>query len=119
MDNRNFYTDQRMRALGMFLEVDWNRIREINDKTFRFGDSSYYVLTNEEADEMEDQSLERYIDDVIFPTLPESLHRFFDREKWKDEARMAGRGNALSGWDGEEHEVSMGWDNVTYYIYRN
>ncbi len=119
MDGRNFYAEQRMRALGMFLEVDWYRIKEINDRMFRFGDSTYYVLTDKEADEMENSVLENYIDDVVLITLPENLRHYFDREKWKDDARYAGRGNALSGWDGEEHEVTMGWDNITYYIYRN
>jgi len=68
---------------------------------------------------MENLSLENYIDDVIFPTLPASVHPYFDREKWKDEARYAGRGQSLAAWDGEEHEITMGWDNVTYYIYKS
>jgi len=77
-------------------------------------DGEYLVVTDDEADELWDQSLDSYIDDCL--EIPETMAAYFDREAWKKDARMDGRGHSLSGYDGEECEETV--DDVTYYIYR-
>jgi len=42
---RNFYPEQRARALAMFLDISDGRIRDINDRTFEFGGHNYLVQT--------------------------------------------------------------------------
>jgi hypothetical protein len=68
----------------------------------------YMVLTEKEANEAWEESLESYIDECIVPELPESMVGYFDFEVWKRDARMDGRGHSLSGYDGEEHEIFFG-----------
>lgn len=74
----------------------------------------YLVLTDDEADDLWDEELERYIDDAM--EIPEHLERYFDREKFKADARHDGRGQSLASYDSEEHYVDV--NGVTYYIYR-
>jgi len=75
----------------------------------------FYVYDDEEADEAWDESLENYIDECM--EIPVNLLPYFDREKWKYDARVDGRGHSLSGYDGNEND-EVGIDGVTYYIYR-
>lgn len=72
----------------------------------------YLVLTDEEADELWDEYLEQYIDDCILPEVPESSQQYFNREAWKRDARVDGRGHTISPYDGNETEVDrhLVWD---------
>lgn len=92
-------------------------------------DGEYLVVTDEEADELWDQDLENYIDECL--ELPPQLENYFDREKWKRDARIDGRGHSLARYDGGEDKVRVElWerdedgnlvevgDHETYYIYR-
>ncbi len=84
----------------------------------------YLVLTDEEADEKWDESLDSYIADCIMPefekveeSLGSTANYFkFDEEMWKRDAKMDGRGHSLSGYDGNENEEEVGGE--TFYIYR-
>ena len=69
-------------------------------------DGEYMVGTDEEADEAWDQSLDSYLEDCIYPELPESVRNYFDDDKWKSDAKYDGRGHSLSSYDGNEHETS-------------
>lgn len=94
---------------------------EIKDRRQPFYTNSgeYLVLTDEEADQAWDDELERYIDDCL--DIPDNVKPYFDREKWKSDARGDGRGHALSGYDGCENRVVFGYglDGKTeFYIYR-
>jgi hypothetical protein len=73
-------------------------------------DAEYLVVTDEEADSLWDDSLESYIDNCL--EIPEPVSSYFDREKWKDDAKMDGRGHSLNGYDGTEDE------SHDFYIYR-
>lgn len=79
-------------------------------------DGEYYVYTDEEADAAWDEYLEQFIDDVILPDVPQHSYMYFDREAWKRDARMDGRGHSLSGYDGCENEQM--YQGEWYYIYR-
>jgi len=72
------------------------------------------VLTDAEAEQRWDDSLESYIDDCL--EIPKHILPYFDREAWKSDARTDGRGHSLSGYDGCENSEEV--NGTTYYIYR-
>ena len=74
------------------------------------------VLTDDEADSMENEYLDRFFEDCVEPEIPESIRYYFDIEAWKRDARMDGRGHCLSPWDGNEYDVEF--LGVTYYIFK-
>jgi hypothetical protein len=78
--------------------------------------NNYLVLTNEEADDKWEESLDNYLEECIYPELQGNLKNYFDDEKWKDDARMDGRGHSLSSYDGNENEETV--EGETFYIYR-
>ena len=61
----------------------------------------YLVLTDAEADKAWNESLENYLDECY----PGSDSPYFNREAWKRDARMDGRGHSLSPYDGVEIEL--------------
>lgn len=92
--------------LGQPIEDD----RELQD----VDDGEYLVVTDEEADELWDENLESYIDGCM--EIPEHVMEYFDRERWKEDARGDGRAHSLSGYDGKEAYQEV--DGTGYYIYR-
>lgn len=79
-------------------------------KVLSSGNTEYAVGTDEEADEAWDQSLDSYLEDCgVLDSMPENLRRYFDRESWKSDARMDGRGHSLASYDGEEMDLSDGY----------
>lgn len=83
-----------------------------DDNLFEYGSSEYLVCTDSEADDLWDEDLENYIDECILHELPEAYRNYFDREDWKSDARMDGRGHSLNRYDGNEYEVDG------FYIYQ-
>ena len=79
-----------------------------------YGD--WKVYTESEADDAWEESLDQYVEECILPDLPVNMRYYFDTEKWKDDARMDGRGHCLSGYDGCEQEQEV--NGTTYYLYR-
>lgn len=70
-------------------------------------DSGEFAIgTEEEADEAWDQSLDSYLEECVYPELPESMVNYFDDEAWKRDARYDGRGHSLSSYDGEELSIA-------------
>lgn len=104
--------DERPRiiALAQHLGVDVEEIDCIRGSTFKTGREEYLVITDEEGDELWDEQLENYIDECL--EIPDSVKPYFDREKWKADARNDGRGHSLAGYDGEEHSQN------DFYIFR-
>ena len=84
----------------------------------------YMVLTDSEADEKWEESLDSYIEECITPEIDKlsegagnlSYYITFDEETWKRDARMDGRGHSLSSYDGHENEETI--EGETFYIYR-
>ena len=91
-------------------------IVEGHSNMFSYYNEDYYVLTDLEADDMEDDSLDNYINECILPEIPEHLQNYFDEVAWKRDARMDGRGHIISSYDGCEYEETV--EGTTYYIYR-
>ena len=93
-----------------------DNIVEGHGNMFSYYNEDYYVLTDSEADDVEDQQLDNYISECIMPEIPEHLQNYFDDEAWKRDARMDGRGHNISTYDGCEYEETV--EGTTYYIYR-
>lgn len=104
-------------ALMQLLSCSFDEIEpQGQDNAFSAEGGEYLVLTDGEADEAWDESLQNYLDECIFPELPENMRSYFDEEKWKDDAKDDGRGHSLSSYDGDEDEESV--DGTEYYIFR-
>lgn len=98
---------------AIFCQNNLTQIEEYDEDNY---DNNYMVLTDEEADEKWEESLNSYLDDCIYPELPDNMKNYFDDEKWKRDARYDGRGHSLSSYDGNENEETIG--DTTCYIYR-
>ena len=93
-----------------------DNIVEDYDNRFSYHNKEFLVLTDSEADEEEDRQLDNYLEECIYPELPENVRYYFDDEKWKRDARMDGRGHIISSYDGAEYEEKV--NDTWYYIYR-
>jgi len=79
------------------------------------------VLDDGEADEAWDEYLDNYIEECILRELPKQYRNYFDNDRWKEDARQDGRGNCLSGYNGNEYKETVNdedGDLHTFYIYR-
>ncbi len=109
----------RKEALAQHLEIeDIEEIEEVSysDYTFEAEGGEYLVVTDSEADQLWEESLDSYLEECIYPELPQNMISYFDDEAWKRDARIDGRGHSLSHYDGGED-----WEDVngeTFYIYR-
>lgn len=108
----------RLNALALHLEVDVEdlNICSYDGQIVEHGNRTYIVVTDTEADDLWEQSLENYLDEIIYPELPENFRNYFNDEAWKADARYDGRGHSLSSYDGEENEITIWvWENMTDY----
>ena len=77
-------------------------IKPVNGEKYE----SYAIGTKEEADNAWEEALDNYIDECIIPELPEHFTNYFNEERWKDDAKMDGRGHSLSSYDGCEMDIA-------------
>lgn len=96
-------------ALARHLDCNPNIIEDVSDEEFIGEGIHYYVLTDDEANKRWDDYLESCMDECL--EIPDSIKACFDRDGWKEDAKIDGRG-VLSGYDGIEEESDG------YYIYR-
>lgn len=111
------FTDAQ-RILALLHHLDEFTTADIRDTTVTIGRREWLVLTDDEADKLQDQQLDSLIDEM---GLEDSIRRYFDEEAWKRDARIDGRGSHLASEDGEEHveKVANEYDGEeTYYLYR-
>ena len=79
-------------------------------------------LVNYEASEAKSlvkafhEAVDSYLEDCVYPTLPDNMINYFDDEAWKRDAKFDGRGHSLSSYDGNEYEENV--KGETFYIYR-
>jgi hypothetical protein len=109
--------DRRLAAFLLFkhsqgdvIRPDDVEIAKYDDFVLSYGREDYLVLTDSDADDRWDESLDSYIDGCM--EIPEHIMPYFDREAWKSDARHDGRGHCLASYDGDEHE------SRDYFIYR-
>lgn len=110
--------NERILALAANLEADPSEITESShdEKTLEHGGAEYLVLTDDEADELWEESLESYIDECVLSEIPERYRLYFDGERWMSDAKTDGRGHALATYDGGEDYENI--NGTEYYIYR-
>lgn len=104
-----------------FCNSECEEVEELEEEDYTV---DYIVLTDEEADDKWEESLDNYIEECIQPEIDKlsenagnlSYYITFDEETWKRDARMDGRGHSLSTYDGNENEETI--ENTTFYIYR-
>ena len=93
---------------------------DIDASPVHYNGEDFLILTDDEADEAWEDSLESYIDEVILPEIPDSYRYYFDRESWKNDARLDGRALSIS-MDGDERYYNIEFDDGSsqdIYIYR-
>jgi len=113
----------KVKALKQYLGCKKSDIEvsSYDDNIFEAEGNEYLVVTDEEADDLWEESLDNYLQDCVYPDLPDNLVNYFDDEAWKRDARYDGRGHILSGYDGEENEEVVTYkdgSSETFYIYR-
>jgi len=108
----------RKRALAQLLDISTEEIEvsSYNEQELQAEGGDFLVVTDVEADELWEASLESYLEECIYPELPETTKNYFDDEAWKRDARFDGRGHSLSSYDGHEEYEDI--DGQTFYIYR-
>ena len=77
----------------------------------------YRILTDTEADEAWNESIDSYIDDCILPDVPENVKDYLDIDRMANDIQREGsRGQQLNYYDGSEHDIEF--NGQTFYIYR-
>jgi hypothetical protein len=90
----------------------------LRDDNVRIGGAEYLVLDDDEADARWDEYLESMLDEDGM--IEGASGPYFDREAWKRDAKMDGRGHCLAGYDGAEQEFRIDRDGKSeyWYLYR-
>lgn len=110
--NERDWTDEENKEVADVIEL-LNDINNLYDETFETDGGEYMVLTDDEADQAWEESLDSYIEECIYPEFQnETLKNYFDEDAWKNDARHDGRGHSLNSYDGNEEESNG------FYIYR-
>lgn len=108
-------------ALALMLDLRVSELIDVdvsNAPRCEVQGTSYLAGTDSEMDHEWDQALDSYLDDCgVLDSVPENLRQYFDRDKWKEDAKTDGRGHALNSYDGDELEQEV--NGTTYYAYRN
>lgn len=106
----------RMLALRVVTDDFQSDIDVISGKSFEIGRAQYLVVTDDEADRLYDDYLDNYIDENVLSEIPEHYHRYFDTKRYKEDAKIDGRGHHLAHHDGDEQFATIG--NETWYLYQ-
>jgi hypothetical protein len=84
-----------------------------DDCTFTVDGEDWLVCDDDEKETKWEEALDSYLDEGCVEGADSP---YFDRERWKRDARMDGDGHCLSGYDGNVNEHSF--NNEWYYLYR-
>ena len=106
-------------ALALMLDLCINEIDDIveeRNNRWCVQGTDYLAGTDEEMDEFWDEDLNNYLEECVYPDLPDHLRNYFDDEAWKSDARVDGRGHSLNHWDSSE--LSYCINSTWYYAYR-
>lgn len=114
-DSEEEQEEQRQEAISEVTD-ELDSITDEGYDLYSYGSEEYNVFTDSEADDRWEEELDRYIDEIILPDIPDYLQKYFDEESWKDDARYDGRGHAIARYDGDEGEIK--YNGTWYYIYR-
>ena len=95
--------------LALAAHLNTTDVELLYENTYKADGAEYLVLTDDEADEHLETCLDSILDDGCVEGADSP---YFDREAWKRDAKMDGRGHFLSGYDGNEDEFG------DFFIYR-
>lgn len=98
-------------AIALAAYFDTTEVVDEGNDEWTVAGCTYLVLTDDEADARLDEYLEQLLDEPGM--VPGADSPYFDREAWKSDAKMDGRGHYLAGYDGDEIEL-----NHDLYAYR-
>ena len=120
LENDGIEDDDEKRCL---IAVAWHREQGNNtgptDCSVKYGDiikvggEEYRVLDESDKETAWEESLESSLDECV----EGSDGPYFNREKWKRDARIDGAGQSLSSYDGEENEFRTDGDEW-WFLYR-
>jgi hypothetical protein len=113
--------ENRIKALAQHLgieesEITVSKYEETLFEVFDGQNSEYRVMTETEADILNDEMIDLYIEDCVLTELPKAYRNYFDTEKFKKDCEYDGRGINLAPYDHEEHEVFI--EGEWFFIYR-
>jgi hypothetical protein len=111
----------KIETLANFLKCDVAELSETSysENIFEREDGSeYMVLTDSEADEAWNESLDNYIEECVLPELPEAYRYYFDYDAYKRDAKFDGRGDTLASYDSAEEEMKDNETGKWLFIYR-
>ncbi len=91
-------------------ECDPDDCAVVRGDTIKVAGNEYRVLTDDEADDAFNEYLEQLLDEEGM--VPGADSPYFDREAWKTDAGMDGRGPSLACYDGDEYGC------YDYFVYR-
>ena len=122
----------RKLALAQHLHIDVECIEDgvefssWGDCVFRAEGGEYLILTDDEASDKSEESLDKYLEKHL--KIPDSLKRYFDEDAWKTDARLRGRGEALALYDELEYEEIVEYrtvvngvefiEDIEFYVFR-
>ena len=107
----------KLLALAFHLECDPDELSESNydSNTFIHGRREYLVCTDEEANELAQESLESLAKELIPRDVLGTFAGYIDTERWAQDVLISdGRANTLARYDGDEHEVCLGSEDLDY-----
>jgi hypothetical protein len=114
-----FNEPETVHALALMLDLtieDIDTIEEEEDNRFSVGGMEYLCGTDDEMDVLWDEELDHYLEEIIYPDLPDNMQIYFDDEAWKRDARMDGRSHVLNRYDGSELEYNL--NGILYFAYK-
>lgn len=94
------------------IDTDPKEVSLVMGDTVEIDGLQYRVLDEDEKEAAWDAYLENYGSECV----PGYNDSYFDREKWKKDARVDGPG-CLAGYDGHEHELCVTCDGNRKYFY--
>lgn len=108
------FTDDQFYAVAYVLRPSFEEMSDatLSGTNLEIQGNEYLFGTDDEMDKLWDEDLDNCIDECILPEVPEAFKKYFDNEKWKDDARYDGRAHSLARYDGNEESYG------DYYFYR-
>lgn len=107
-------------ALALMLDLKVNEIEDIeenDDIHWTVQGVDYLAGDDDEMDQEWEDDLDNYLEECVYPDLPENMRNYFDDDAWKRDAKFDGRGHSLNRYDGGELETCV--NGTYYYAYRN
>lgn len=113
---KDFSEPDKVKAAIKLFVVPISEIEEIDNCHYKIGRKEYLIVTDDEADDLWNEELDNYIEDVIYTEIPKPYRYYFDEDAWRRDAKTDGRAHVLASYDGDEQTEE--YDGETYYFYR-